>query len=371
MPRKELLIEREFLSPPGDTILETIEYIKMSQVELAERLGKTASKVNDLITGKEPITYNTALQLEKVLGIEAQFWLNREMNYRVKLARIEEAELQEQALDEVNNWLNEQPIKQLQHCGYIKSQRKEPALAAELLQFYGVADIKVWETKYINHFTAAAYRKSDKQQTALAAMAAWLRIGELEMQKMQLPQFDKEGFKNLLEEVKELVASHPEDFAQQLKDKCAAVGVAIVYTMCLPKAPVSGAARWFRGNPLIQLTDRHKTNDHFWFTFFHEAGHILLHGKKEVFFEDFDGYKPDVVKEEEANHFASKHLLPEKAIDELPYRFTEDDILTIAEKYNTHPAIIVGRVQHLKMAPYSFGYELKEKVSLFKVESLG
>lgn len=367
MPSKELQTERELLSPPGDTIFETIEYLKMSQSELAQRLKKTTSKVNDLISGKEPITYSTALQLEKVLGIDAEFWMNREMNYRIKLTRLE----QDEALEDVKEWIKQQPIKQLQKCGYIKSQKIDAEMAKEFYEFYGVVDINVWQTKYVDHFANASYRKNDNQQTALAAMAAWLRIGELEMQKMQLPQFDKEGFKNVLEEVKELVASHPTNFAQQLQAKCAAVGVAIVYTMCLPKAPVSGAARWFRGNPLIQLTDRHKTNDNFWFTFYHEAGHILLHGKKEVFFEEFEAYKADLEKEEEANSFAARHLLPEMAIEELPFRFTEEDIIAIAEKYDTHPAIVVGRVQHLKMAPYTFGYDLKEKVSLFKAATLG
>jgi len=95
--------ERELLSKPGDTILETIGHIKMSQAELAERLGKTPSKVNDIISGKEPITVNTALQLEKVLNIDAQFWLNREMIYREKLSRIE----QEEALDECKDWLKQ------------------------------------------------------------------------------------------------------------------------------------------------------------------------------------------------------------------------------------------------------------------------
>lgn len=82
---EKLKVVRELLSPPGDDVLETIQHIKMSQAELADRLGKTAPKVNDLISGKEPVTYNTALQLEKVLGIEAQYWLNREKNYRNKL----------------------------------------------------------------------------------------------------------------------------------------------------------------------------------------------------------------------------------------------------------------------------------------------
>jgi addiction module HigA family antidote len=362
MPRNDLQIERKLLSPPGDTILETIEYIKMSQAELADRLGKTAPKVHDLITGKEPITYNTALQLEKVLGIDAQFWLNREMNYRTKLARIE----QEEVLEEAKEWLSQQPIKELRQCGYIKADKREAAMVAEALEFYGVVNTQKWHSRYINDYATTAYRKSEAHQTVLGSMAAWLRIGELEMQKLQLPEYDKDAFKNVLEEAKKLVAAHPDDFAKQLQQRCAKAGVAIVYTMCLPKAPVSGATRWFRTNPLIQLTDRHKTNDHFWFTFYHEAGHVLLHGKKEIFLEDFEGYKPDKQKEDEANAFAAKQLLPQKAIDDLPHSFTEQDIIAIAEKYKTHPAIVLGRVQHLKMAPYTFGGRLRLKLSLFK-----
>src|ERR1700733_10212215 len=114
-----LKVERELLSKPGDTILETLEHIKMNQVELAERMGKTPSKVNDIISGKEPITINTALLLEKVLNINAQFWLNREMLYREKLSRLD----QEDALQECLDWLGQQPTKELKKCGYLKSER--------------------------------------------------------------------------------------------------------------------------------------------------------------------------------------------------------------------------------------------------------
>ena len=358
---EQLKAERELLSPPGDDILETIEYIKMSQAELADRLGKTASKVHDLITGKEPITYNTALQLEKVLGIDAQFWLNREMNYRTKLARIE----QEEVLEEGKDWLLQQPIKDLKKCGYIKAVKPGAAMVAETLEFYGVVNIDKWQSRYIDEYATAAYRKSEAHQTALGSMAAWLRIGEVEMQKLKLPEYDKDAFKNTLEEIKQLVAGHPDDFAQQLQLLCAKAGVAVVYTLCLPKAPVSGATRWFRNNPLIQLTDRHKTNDHFWFTFFHEAAHVLLHGKKEMFFEGFAGYKPDKQKEEEANRFAAKHLLPEKFEEELPFKIMEEDAETIAKKYNTHPAIVIGRLQHKGLVKFSFGNKYKLKVDLF------
>lgn len=348
---KSLKDERALLSPPGDDILEHIEYIKMNQAELADRLGKTPSKVNDLISGKEPITYTTALQLEKVLGIEATYWLNRETIFREKLARLEQTE----ALAYAQEWVSHQPYKELKKCGYIKAEKPGPDMVAETLEFYGVVNPQRWQVRYVDEYSSARFRKSAAHQTALSSIAAWLRMGELEMQKLQLPDYNASIFKKALLQVKDLVWHQPKDFAHQLQKICAKAGVAVIYTMCLPKAPVSGATRWFRTNPLIQLTDRHKTNDHFWFTFFHEAGHVLLHGRKEVFLEDFEGYNLDHIKEEEANHFAMKWLLSEKAIEELSIEFEDEDIIKIAQKYKTHPGIVVGRLQWLEELKHNQG----------------
>jgi addiction module antidote protein, HigA family len=87
-----LILTKKLLSPPGDTIQETINAMGMRQNELAERMGKTESKINNIIKGKEPITVSTALKLELVLGIPAKFWLTRETNYREELAGVEQQE---------------------------------------------------------------------------------------------------------------------------------------------------------------------------------------------------------------------------------------------------------------------------------------
>ncbi len=351
---------RELLTKPGDTILETIEYIKMSQVELADRMGRTPSKVNDLISGKEPITVVTAFQLEKVLRIDAQFWLNREMIYREKLARIEHDE----ALEECKEWLKMQPIKELKECGYIRTEKAGAAMAEECLKFYGVATPVQWESLYINQFVSARFRKSKAHESSIGGLAAWLRIGEIEARKLKLNSYSKDTFKKNLLEIRNLVRHHPEDFASRLQHYCLDSGVGLIYTICIPKAPISGVARWIGGNPIIQLTDRYKSNDHFWFTFFHEAGHILCHGKKDVFIEDLDEFEADPQKEIEADDFANKYLLPGDVTTELPNEITEKDIRQIARKYNTHPAIVLGRLQHLNILSYSFGTSLKLKVVL-------
>lgn len=354
-------IERELLTKPGDTILETIEYLKMSQAELAERMGKTPGKINDLISGKAPITVNTAMQLEKVLGIDMQFWLNREMYYREKLARIEQEEFLEQCLD----WLKEQPVKELQKYGYLKTRNVGTKMVEECLQFYGVVSPVEWENVYIENYAQTSFRKSSSHKTLLSSMAAWLRIAELQLRKQQFPEFKKDSFKVVLQEIKSLVVSQPEDFPSTLQSLCQQAGVAVIYSNSLPKAPISGAARWVGGTPLIQITDRYKTNDHFWFTFYHEAGHILLHGKKDIFIEEFEGVENDTAKEQEANDFARDWLLPDDFLEGIDQQQVDEKaVRRIAREYATHPAIVVGRLQNLNLVPHYFGANLKVKINL-------
>lgn len=357
--KKQSKLDREFLSKPGDTILETIEHLKMSQAELAERMGKTASKINDIISGKEPITINTAFQLEKVFNISADFWLAREATYRQRLARIEENETLECWIP----WLQAHPVKELKKHGFLKATDSGIDSVKELLLFYGVVSPKQWEVVYVSR--NASFRKSESFETTTAGIASWLRMGELEMKKLKLSAYNKDTFKESLDSIRNLAYYQPADFAKQLQEQCAKAGVAVVYTPGLPKAPISGAARWIMGAPLIQLTDRYKINDRFWFTFFHEAGHILLHGKKEVFLEETDDYKQDQVKEKEADSFAAKWLLPDSFKEDLIHPVTDENIKMIAVKYSMHPGIVVGRLQKEGVLDFSEGNKFKEKLSLF------
>jgi HTH-type transcriptional regulator / antitoxin HigA len=358
---RELRDARELLSKPGDTIAETLDHLKMTQIELAERMGKTPSKVNDMISGKEPITTSTALLLEKVLSINADFWLKREAQYREKLARIE----QEEALERFSGWAKMLPVKELKKYGYVASDKTGSALVEECLKFYGVANPTAWENTYVNQSAFAHYRKSSIHQTSLASITTWLRIGEIEMKKLNLPEYSRDFFKKILQDLKRLVVNHTEDFARLLKESVERAGVAVIYTPNIPKAPVSGVARWLSGNPLIQLTDRYKTNDQFWFTFYHEAGHILLHGKKELFIEDENSTTTSPEKEEEANEFAAKMLAPDEVLEHFQnLEITEKLIRQVARKFETHPAVVLARLQHLGIVPYSFGNNLKLRISL-------
>jgi len=169
-----------------------------------------------------------------------------------------------------------------------------------------------------------------------------------------------------LNEIKKIVFDHPHDSLIQLQEKCFRCGVAVLYTACLPKAPVSGAVWWRGNNPIIQLSGRYKTNDSFWFAFYHEAGHILKHGKKEIFLEDVNGSPMDEEKESEADEFAQKKLFPEAAFETLKkiIDLKVSDIIEFADKYETHPAIIVGQLQHFNIISHSSFNHLKVPVNI-------
>jgi addiction module HigA family antidote len=357
-------ISREMLCPPGDTIQEHLDHIGMQQNELAERMGRPKENVNRLIKGLEPITRQTAYQLENVLGIPASFWLNLESDYRQELHKIEQLEEQE----EQKQWAAQFPLREMKKQGLLPDIRSTVELVEPLLKFFGVASPEEWARIYMDKRISVAFRLSLAGTKSPYALSAWLRAGELQMRKESYAIYDAKKFRAALKDAKELSFEMPTGFEQELRELCAGAGVALIYTPKLPKATISGVARWYHGRPLIQLSGRHKTDDHFWFSFFHEAGHILLHGKKDIFLEGLSDFENDRKKEDEANRFAAKYLLSEKELNEIldAKKLTSDIVKSFAHKFRTPIGAIIGRLQHDKHLLHSQLNHLKRKVELFE-----
>ncbi len=358
-----LEIVKSLLSHPGDTIQEHIDFIGMSQAELAERMGRPKEKINDLIKGRESLTIPTAFQLEKVLGIPASFWMNSEKSYRKELYELQ----QQEELEKNKDWLKAFPINEIKKLGWLPNTKEIYLLVDNLLKFFGIASTQEWERIYVKAEVSVAFKISLAHTQSPHAISAWLRRGEIQAKEIEMAEFDKKKFKDALAEIKELAFLMPDDYTEQLQIICAKCGVAVVFTQNLPKAPISGATRWFHNKPIIQLSGRFRTNDHFLFTFFHEAAHIILHGKKDIFLENVEGTEIDQEKEEEANAFAAKILLTEnelqQIIDVAP--LTEELIYEFANKFRTPAGVIIGRLQHLKLIPFHIGNGFRQKIDLF------
>lgn len=331
----------DYAVAPGGTLLETIESLGISQAELAKRTGRPLKTINEIINGKAAITAETALQLERVLGVPASFWNNLERNYREALASLKERK----ALEAIEEWVNSFPVKELVKRHALPAFEDSIGMARSLLQFFGVSSPAAWAQMWTA--PEAAYRRSSAFQTSREATAAWLRLGELEARKQKVPAFDKVAFKQVLSKMNALMGLPTAELKARLIEECGSAGVIVVFIKELPGTRVHGAVRWLGDTPVIQLSCRYKVEDIFWFTFFHEAGHVVLHGKRDVFLED-DGRSGE--KEKEADAFASAQLIGDAQWRKFTAsrNFSEASVRAFAESLGIPAGIVVGRLQHEK-----------------------
>ena len=352
--RKDIAIAREVISCPGDTLAEHLEYIGMSQAELADRMGRPKKTINEIIRGKAQITAETALQLERVVGIPADFWMKKEQNYRLRIAEIDEAE---KRLDEAER-IRQFPLKEMIKKGWITCEKGLEHEKNALLSYFRVASLDAYEAVCHKQLYAAAYRMSEKSSKDPYAMAAWLRQGERQAEQLTAAAYDKKAFEEALFDIKTRLVVMDEGFLGELQERCLRAGVKVVFTPCLQKAPLNGSTRWMNDTPLIQLSDRFNRNDIFWFTFFHEAAHILKHNKKDVFIEGTDYSGDGKKKEEEADIWAADYLVSRKDKRRMleAALFVKEDFERFAAEIGTHPAIVAGRLAKLERISYSVGH---------------
>jgi HTH-type transcriptional regulator/antitoxin HigA len=353
-----LTYQPDVVSAPGETLLDLLEEREISQKELALRMGRPLKTINEIIKGKASITPETALQLEKALGAPASFWIQREAHFREYLARVEEELTAKQWLP----WIELLPLKELFAAGVLPKVRlsaeSKTRLVPVALRFFGVASPDEWESLYAR--PQVSYRRTLEGQSDTAAISAWLRMGELEAQKTCCADYNRKRFEQTLREIRSMTIESPEVFQPRMHELCAQAGVVLAFVPAIPKSHVSGVARWLKPNKaLIQLSLYGKTNDRFWFTFFHEAGHILKHDKKDVFLDEFSGKLIKSQQEHEANSFAASCLIPPKCIEELSYLRTKQAVADFAARIGIHTGIVVGRLQHEGIIPRDWMNDLK------------
>jgi addiction module HigA family antidote len=343
------------VSPPGETLAETLAALEMTQAELATRLGRPKKTVNEIVKGKAAIEPDTALQLEAVLGVPAGFWMAREGRYRESLAR----QTRRQALEGGIEWARRFPFAQMVKLDWVPETNRAARVDA-LLRFFGVASPAAWAEVWRR--CDVAFRRSLKRHGKEAAVAAWLRQGEIVAARCDCAPFDAARLRAVLDEARLLTGEEPAVFQPRLKAAFASAGVALVWLPELKGATISGATRWLTDEKaLVQVSLRYKSDDQLFFSLFHEAAHVLLHRKSMAFLE---GIGDDTPEEREADRFAANHLIPPRAYEALlsgPLTFKA--IATLADDLGIAPGIVVGRLQHDKHLPFNRGNELKRRLT--------
>ena len=354
----------DWASAPGETIEDILDQRAISVGYFAELMDWAEEDIADLLQGRTTITISAARQLSQVLGASLEFWMSRDFHFRQNVRRLNQ---------DGQEWISRLPLSDMINFGWL-GRAPHPADELEAcLQYFNVSNVSEWNSNYQALEKAAAFRTSPSYSSRTESVATWLRQGELQAETIDCSSWNPEQFQNSLPNVRELTRQKdPTRFIPLLEDICSRSGVAVVVVRAPAGCRASGAARFLsEDKALLQLSSRYLTDDHFWFTFFHEAGHLLLPSQKSLYLnslEDADtclieySDTTDSSREEEANQFASRTLVPDRFESELmELRLQALSIAKFARQVGTSPGIIVGQLQHQGRLPFNYMNNLKRR----------
>lgn len=332
----------DWASPPGETIADILEERGITTKQFSRTTSLPLATIAGLISGVIEIDVRIATILSNSLGASVDFWQQRETNFREAINRLEI-----QAQDEATvEWCRSLPFADMATFGWISSTRKPKERVSRCLQFFGVGNFNSWCNEYQKVEEGIAFRKSNSFEGNPTAVAVWIRQGQIEAAKITCNEYDPSSLESLLPELRTLTKqSDPQKFIPAIRAKCASCGVAVVVLRAPKGCTASGATFFIGDQPVLMLSGRYLSDDHFWFTFFHEIGHILLHRNRRIFVE-FESGGGDSVEEKEANQFAQDVIIPECFREEF-LRLGRDTraVLKFARKIGVSAGLVVGQLQ--------------------------
>jgi HTH-type transcriptional regulator / antitoxin HigA len=333
-------------SAPGETIQAIIRARGFSKATLGTSLAMHDTELNGLLVGKLEISSDLAKRLADVLGSTPRFWLERDKQYHESLKTLE------LAAPELLRWARSFPVSEMVKAGWLNKPAPNETVG-ELLAFFGVSDLEDWRENYRARLTQTKFRTSESFENAIGSTTAWIRRGEIVAEEMNCGPFHKEDFGKSLSKLKTLtLEENPRVFIPALQQECAKHGVAVVVTRCVAGCAASGATHLLdNGTALLLLSARFLSDDQFWFSFFHEAGHLMLHTNEACVEEN--GAETTTI-EEEANTFAQRVILDPVGEDQLSALATNKfSIARFARRCNVSAGVIVGQLQHKKRIRHS------------------
>ncbi|WP_375458348.1 ImmA/IrrE family metallo-endopeptidase [uncultured Enterovirga sp.] len=368
-PVRAEAFEPEWAEPPGTTIRAILHARSISKEALAHFLGADVQTVQRLLLGVEALDENIAIRLSECLGSSRTFWMAREAEYRSDIVRVQ----QRNTASDPEFWVKQFPSREMATLGWIGQFRSRTEAADRCLAFFGVPDVPTWQARYAGTIAAAAFRISGSTKKDPGAVIAWLRWAELAASRVHCDSWDASVFRERLRIARRLTwQKDPRSFIPKLRLLCAEAGVALVVARTPKGCPASGATHFLSPEKaMLVLSFRYRSDDQFWFTFFHEAAHLLLHRPGTLFLEGGDS-DASTSEEREANDFAASVLVPPAHQDELLSICDNlDSILRFASRAGVAPGLIVGQLQHKGLLGRDRLNRLKRRYSWDQIEADG
>jgi plasmid maintenance system antidote protein VapI len=335
-------------SPPGDTIKDALDEQHVDRKALADLLELSDQGLDALLAGDVPLTIRLSERLASAIGGSVEFWMTRDGQYRADRSRVI-ADL----------WAQKMPIRDMALFGWIQPEVDDWVdQINECLQFFDVTSPQTWEAGHEALLERTRFRSSQVARTDEFAVAAWLRQCEIELSAIPCDVWNRDAFAALLPQLLGLTrVRDPLRFLPELQARCSVAGVAVGVVRAPRGCPVSGAARRLKdGQPSIALSGRHRADDHLWFSFFHEAAHLLLHGSDALYVDEIElasepALSPD---EAEADRFAGTMLVPPQYETRIAQaKRAPRELRSIAAEIGVSLGIVVGHLQHRGLVGYN------------------
>jgi HTH-type transcriptional regulator/antitoxin HigA len=335
---------------PGEHLQEYLLEFGLSQADFARLAGLTPKLVSTILSKSNPVTADTAIRFERVLGLKADIWTGIQADWDLYEARRRDAAARAEA-PEASAWMKQFPIRELVARGCIPPTRDAGDQMAALLALLGVGTAGAYDARVQK--LAVHHRQAKRGQSSPHHVFAWLMVGEQRAREMDLPSYQPDRFRDALRAIRELTVEEPAVFEPRMISLCRDAGVAIVFEKPISKTCLFGSARWLsEDRAIIQMSLRMKSNDHFWWTFFHEAGHLVLH--RGMNFADDQNGEGDGV-EREADCFAEEELVGTAEFESFCATKPAGGaaISSFAKTVGIHAGIVVGMLQHRGLVEWS------------------
>lgn len=342
---------------PGYYIKEYIDAVGLTQEDFAKRLGTTPKNISILIRGKQKISRDIANKLSRIIGTSVKYWLNLQSEFDALLSEYEDIEELEK---------EKEVLKKLDYSYFVKnfnlpSCPKQISKQIECLRkFLNVATLTVFKSEdmYVK-FRSSSLKQSE---TNLIKANIMVQIGSnLSLQQTDIPKFDKKEFIKAVEYALTLTKNH-DGFYELIKKAFYNVGVDLIILPNISGSKINGATKRIGNHIMLMVNDRYCNADSFWFTLFHEIGHII----NGDFCVSLDNSNSE--KEINANKFAEDSLVPSNEYTKFikENNFTIDNIIGFAHKIDRDPSIVLGRLQNDKIIGYddSSYNSLKKKLKI-------
>lgn len=362
MAIKKIGISRDLVIHPGETIADVLEDRGITQAELAARTGVSPAYISNLISGKKNISTRFAMNLEYALDVPKSFWLNLQANYDAELLELNEGQTVTEAEKKVCQSLSE-VIKYLRKQQLIPVGQKVEETVLSLRKKLQVSNLE----NLRELVPQGAFRMATKASVDPYVLGAWIRLCQISGERHKSSGcFDKERVNILISEIKNIMMKPDSDLQQELANTMNQHGIDFSVVRNFKGAPVQGyISQKNDGIYQMVLTIRGSYADIFWFSLFHEIGHIVNGdvSKGTKFIDSESDY--DIEREHAADLFASNALLSPGSYDAFINSgdFSIRAIIEYASTQSVKPYIVIGRLQKEKRIPYCWysKYKLRYK----------